>query len=607
MPPATHDLSGHLVGDRYLLNRIIGEGGFGRVYEADDQRLGVLVAVKIINPWWAQDDEWVDRFQQEARLTAKIGHPGVVRVTDTGVDEVAGPFIVAELVSGESLRSLLDQSPSLPLVQTANLVRQTADALAAAHERGVVHRDIKPSNLLVDTDGRVHVCDFGIAKLQAGATRSTSMNTIAGTPVYMAPEQAGGQRTGPAADQYALAVVLYEMLAGQVPFDGATPVEVAVAHLQGEVPPLPASVPLDLRETVYRGLEKDPASRFASISDFGEAVDHAAHGDPRTARTKVVGKPARDPVTARTRRAEPSAGTSSTASEPTRRRRGRWLVVALGVTVAGLAVAATQFANSDAGSPGASSQASAPQDVTTAYEPPPIPQVKVPTLTGISLSGARARAARRSISLDVTRAFSSITTEGIVARQHPKAGTKIDEGVVVKVTVSKGPPPVAVPDVVGSDSSQAQADLASAGLTSTVNAVPSSKPEGTVLRTDPAPGDDVPKGTTVELRVSRAKSWSTVGTYSLDSDGSTPSFRISGRQWRVTYRLKERSCEYDDIDCLTPRLQFNQTSGGYAFDTVNMSSGDHTIAGPDGPGSFQLTVRSSSGEWDVSLTVEQLS
>ena len=262
MPQAPEHV-GKLVARRYRLIEVVGEGGFGRVYRATDERLSLDVAVKIISPWWAQDPDWVERFAQEARTTAKITHPGVVRVTDTGTDRRVGPYTVAELVDGASLREIIDRRGVLATDEAVDIVAQAADALAAAHDLGIVHRDVKPSNLLIDRAGQVRVCDFGIARLQSGATRSSASHTLVGTPVYMAPEQARGRATGPAADQYALGIVLFELLAGKVPFDADTPVAIAMAHISDEAPALPSAVPAGVAATVARTLAKDPADRFA--------------------------------------------------------------------------------------------------------------------------------------------------------------------------------------------------------------------------------------------------------------------------------------------------------------------------------------------------------
>src|SRR5271154_161911 len=256
----TPDLSGCALDGRYELHELIGEGAFGRVYKGLDRRLHRWVAVKVIKPWWAEDSAWVDRFQREAQLLARVSDPGIVQIFDIGHAE-EGPYYVAELVEGESLAERLRRGP-LPIEQARAVAEQLCRALASAHAQGVVHCDVKPANVLISDDGVVKVGDFGVARLAEGTSQAPSA-TIAGTPRYMSPEQARGRPTTPATDVYSAGVVLYEMLAGQPPFAQGSPVELGLRHLQDEPPMLPVGVPRALREVVDRALAKDPADRYS--------------------------------------------------------------------------------------------------------------------------------------------------------------------------------------------------------------------------------------------------------------------------------------------------------------------------------------------------------
>jgi serine/threonine-protein kinase len=191
--PRAPDLAGSALDGRYELLELLGEGSFGRVYRGRDLRLGRAVAVKVIKPWWAEDDAWVGRFQREARLLARVNDPGVVRIYDFGEAE-EGPYYVAELVEGESLSDRLRRGPLAPEDARA-VAGELCAALGAAHREGVLHCDVKPANVLLGEDGRVRVGDFGVARLAEGTSQAPAA-TVAGTPLYMSPEQARGLPAG---------------------------------------------------------------------------------------------------------------------------------------------------------------------------------------------------------------------------------------------------------------------------------------------------------------------------------------------------------------------------------------------------------------------------
>ena len=308
------DLAGRALDERYELHAVIGEGAFGRVYRGLDRRLARTVAVKVIKPWWAEDSEWVERFEREAQLLARISDPGIVQIFDIGHAE-EGPYYVAELVEGESLAERLRRGP-LPAAEARRIAEQLCDALASAHAQGVVHCDVKPANVLLASDGKVKVGDFGVARLAEGTSQALTA-TVAGTPRYMSPEQARGRATTPATDVYSAGIVLYEMLAGRPPFMEGSPVELGLRHVQDEPPPLPAGVPSDLREVVSRALAKEPAERFADGAAMAAALrDADANG-------------ASSPVAARGRRPTRASGGASTRrgcpcpTPPTRPSEGR--------------------------------------------------------------------------------------------------------------------------------------------------------------------------------------------------------------------------------------------------------------------------------------------
>ncbi|HLN78264.1 MAG TPA: serine/threonine protein kinase [Nocardioidaceae bacterium] len=265
---------------RYQLTSRIATGGMGEVWRAEDTVLDREVAVKILKQEYADDPTFRTRFAAEARHAAALHHPNVASVFDFGEtieddghdDEGSRrPFLVMELVPGQPLSKLLHGGAPVPPDRAAEIVAQAAEAIAAAHAMGVVHRDVKPANLLVTPDGTVKITDFGIARAGQGAA-ITQTGQIVGTPHYISPEQAEGQPATEASDIYALGIVLYECLAGRRPFDRDTPIQVALAHIREQVPPLPEDVPARLRAIVEKALAKNPADRFGSAGDMALAL-----------------------------------------------------------------------------------------------------------------------------------------------------------------------------------------------------------------------------------------------------------------------------------------------------------------------------------------------
>ena len=259
-----------VLADRYRLVERIAVGGMGEVWRADDLLLRRPVAVKTLKPEFVDDEDFRARFRAEARHAARLGHPGIASVYDFG--EAPGrAWLVMELVDGEPLSSLLRREGTLSVDRTLDLVAQTAAALQAAHDGGVVHRDVKPGNLLVRPDGVLKVTDFGIASA-TDAVPLTGTGLVIGTAYYLSPEQARGRSGSPASDTYGLGVVAYECLTGSRPFPGDNPVAVALAHVQDPVPPLPSEVPAPVRALVQRALAKDPQDRFATVSEMGRTA-----------------------------------------------------------------------------------------------------------------------------------------------------------------------------------------------------------------------------------------------------------------------------------------------------------------------------------------------
>ncbi|GAA3582110.1 serine/threonine-protein kinase [Nonomuraea rosea] len=268
--------AGTTLNDRYVLSDRLGGGGMGEVWRADDTVLGRAVAVKVLTPALTDNPTFAQRFQNEARAMATLRHPGVVDVYDYGISDVEGrqvSFLVMEYVPGESLDRVLRRGALGPEA-TMRLVAEVGDALAAAHAQGIVHRDVKSANLMVRPGGSVALTDFGIAH-SVSAGHLTTTGTMLCSAGYCAPEMATASDVTPAVDIYALGVVAYECLTGQLPFQGDTPVQIIFKHLNSPIPRLPDDVPPGPRQVVTRALEKTPDARWPTAALMAEAARKA--------------------------------------------------------------------------------------------------------------------------------------------------------------------------------------------------------------------------------------------------------------------------------------------------------------------------------------------
>src|SRR5881392_3898472 len=266
---------GTTLGGRYRLDERIAGGGMGDVWKGTDEVLGRTVAIKILLPSLLDEPGFAERFRGEARTMATINHPGVVDVYDYGSDPAAGAYLVMEYVEGDALSRTLGRVGRLTPARTMNLMAQAADALHAAHEKGIVHRDVKPGNLLVRPNGTLVLTDFGIAR-SAMVGQLTAAGSVLGTASYISPEQASGATATALSDIYALGVVAYQCLSGHRPFEGDNPLEIAMRHVRENPPPLPGDIPPAVRQIVERAMAKDPAARWPSASALAQVARRAS-------------------------------------------------------------------------------------------------------------------------------------------------------------------------------------------------------------------------------------------------------------------------------------------------------------------------------------------
>jgi serine/threonine-protein kinase len=286
---------GRVLAGRYRVEGIIGRGGMAEVYRGADVRLARPIAIKVLRAQYALDPELRRRFEEEAKAVAMLSHPNVVAVYDAGEDESTA-FIVMELVPGETLADRITRGP-LDEAAVRRVGGEVLDALAAAHARGLLHRDIKPANVLLTDDGTAKVADFGIAKAlhpSPDTSEPTAMHLVLGTPTYLAPERAQGNPATVRSDLWSVGVLLYESLTGEKPFEGDTPIAIALAALEGRYQPVLAvrpGVDPSLAAVIDRALQVDPDRRFSSAEEMGRALQTSNAGE-----TVALGSPPFDPA-----------------------------------------------------------------------------------------------------------------------------------------------------------------------------------------------------------------------------------------------------------------------------------------------------------------------
>jgi hypothetical protein len=421
-----------LVGGRYELVSLLATGGMGQVWRAQDTVLDRPVAVKVLRSEFTGDPTFVARFRAEARHTAVLAHRNIAALHDYGED-LAGEehlaYLVMELVAGESLSDLLARERRLAVERTLDVLQQTAAALAAAHAAGVVHRDVKPGNILVGADGIVRITDFGIA-WSASSVPLTQTGQVVGTAHYLSPEQAAGDRAGPASDVYALGMIGYECLAGRRAFDGENSVQIALRQLRDQPDPLPDDVPENVRRLIGRALVKDPTDRFPDGGAFRDAVSDVLAG-------RMLAAPPSDGGTRQFASAARAGGAGR------RRRSTRFLVpFAALLTGAGIAVAGTQLFDTPA-APASASSAAAP---TSAAEPTEPSAVVLAADHYLGRPVAEVEAELGALGLSVQRVPEETATQppGTVTAVSPAGAVHHGALVAVSFAVAPAVPPETV-------------------------------------------------------------------------------------------------------------------------------------------------------------------
>ena len=453
------------INNRYVVLGSLGGGGMAQVFLAHDELLERDVALKVLRDQYAENEEFVERFRREALSVASLSHPNIVQVYDRGTSEDGRYYIAMEYVPGGTLKERIVGDGNLSPGTAAAVAAQVADALGAAHERGVIHRDVKPQNVLVDASGDVKVADFGIARAAAASVISET-SAVLGTAVYMSPEQAMGQEVGPPSDLYSLGVVLYEMLTGEVPFEADTPV--AISMKQVHEPPRPpkeirGEIPEEVNAVVLKLLAKEPGARYASAAELVADLDRVAGGVP------PVAGAGQEAPTEPFRPAPVADGQDGGA----RHRRSRWIAIpialALVLGTVGWAIGAGPNIGQIVGSlegaaDGARQEA---KELKDTVDPPT--QVAVPDVEELDEEAARRRLDEAGLGTVVRERRSDEEEAGQVLEQSVPAGKKVEEGSRVLLAISSGPGPAAqqgsAPDPAAGDQAEDSGEADDSGTT----------------------------------------------------------------------------------------------------------------------------------------------
>ena len=547
-------MNGKKLGGRYELIEKIGSGGMADVYLATDETLGRKVAIKLLHPQYAHEENFVARFRREAQSAANLSHPNIVSVYDWGA-EGSTYYLVMEHLTGRTLKELINESAPLSEPTIVDIGRKIASALTFAHRNGIVHRDIKPQNIIITRDGAVKVTDFGIAR--SISSTMTQTGSIMGTAQYLSPEQAQGGSVSSASDIYSLGIVLYEMATGSVPFTGDSAVAVALKHVhEAPKPPLEFNpgLSIPLNSVILRAIAKHPSDRYASAEELDQDLLRCSQGLPVThvqpggEETVIIPRPRL-----------PLLDDAAPPRQPVKpERKSRWQIPVLvgGILLALLAIGLLFYFSygkvemtkvpSLTGKSLTKAKAlakkaklklvvsgkvydSAAPDTVVSQVPAPAEELAVQSTINVQVSRGPRRytvpgvvnrtldqatyaLARADLEVgNITREYSSRAESGLVISQSPASGAQVAKNTPIDMVVSQGPAPIHVPDLQGKTEAEAAAALSQLGLSLTkTEEFSDSVTAGNVIRSAPSAGVTIEKGAAVSVVISKGPELFTV-------------------------------------------------------------------------------------------------
>ena len=530
-----------LLAGRYELIEKIGEGGMAVVYKAKDRLLNRYVAIKILRPEFTQDEQFLDSFKRESQAAAGLQHPNIVSIYDVGRTGNIN-FIVMELVDGRPLSDFIKENGHLDYKTTIDIAKQMASALAIAHKHQIIHRDVKPHNIMITSDGVAKLTDFGIARAVSKATMVADTSKIIGSVHYFSPEQARGAYVDERSDIYSLGIVMFEMLTGRVPFDGETPVEVALKHINEDVPSpakLVPGIPPALDKVVLKATDKYQTERYKSVDEMLEAlknVEFVTHmvGD-RVFAAESEPKPRRDeslvaPVMSSRREDRdqemviaPANPRKPKARPDDKKKKKRAIII--GVAAAAIiALFGILYVSGVIGGGGK--------------------EVTVPDVKGMSYS--EAKEVLEAKGLKIEKADEPIASQkiekGKIVSQTPSKNSKVKKGRTVRVILSAGNTELKVPDLKGLSYKEAKTLLSEMGLQiSKGDEVDSdSVAEGLIASQYPSAKTKVDKGDIITVNISKGKKDAVIPklvgtTFTSESDVSATLSKYGYKLGKVSY------------------------------------------------------------------------
>lgn len=551
------DLTGELIDGRYQLQRLIAAGGMASIYVAMDLRLDRSVAVKIMHPHLANDEEFVNRFIREAKAAAVLSHPNIVAIQDQGWNEGGIPavFIVMEYVDGFTLRDLLHEQGPLSALDLLRYMVPIVSALAEAHSKGIVHRDIKPENILISKDGRVKLADFGLARgAQLGSTMTVESSVVLGSVSYLSPEQVQRGVCDERSDIYSVGIVLFELATGKKPYEGDSPIHIAYKHVNERIPApstLVPTIPTTLDAIIVKAtspnpdhrqrdagillselraalIELDPVKRQLSLEldlplirekkrsrkPLGEirigdnvvnrrANEVSAPGGSERVESTVTSS--NEPNKANKRESKSTENTAEVRRRNSQRViRNRFLLLALVISLA-TGGAWYEFVGS---------------------------KISIPSIAGMSQSEAKAALTPLGVKVAVeSKAFSEDVPAGKIISSNPGGGGHLSKGGTVSIILSKGPERVTIPSITGMTPDAASAALIAAGLKlgNTTQDYSSTITTGMVINSDPVSGSPVRRNAIVNLVISKGVQTLSLHSYvGLSGDQATNELTSAG-------------------------------------------------------------------------------
>lgn len=484
---------GTVLGNRYEIIEKIGGGGMALVYKARCKLLNRYVAIKVLRDEYTNDEEFIKKFRRESQAAASLSHPNIVNIYDVGVEKREDHdvhYIVMEYIKGKTLKEEIKEKGKLSVDETLDYTIQIAEALAHAHKNHIVHRDIKPHNIMITEEGRVKVTDFGIARAASASTISNTTNVV-GSVHYFSPEQARGRYTDEKSDIYSLGIVMYEMITGKVPFEGDSPISVALKHIQEEIIPprdIDSSIPVPLENIILKCVRKSQIERYSTASELLNDLYKIRNANEDIVLDNI------DPVDEPTQiiptvenfkdRDDLDMPTSKKKKSSDGGLKVVFLAILLAfIVVSSLALGFVKF-----------------RELFVANE------IRVPNLVGMDVEQAEEELSELGLKLNVSKEiYDSEYEKGLIIDQNPEARTEVKEGYTIEVVVSKGKEMTTVPNLINRDITEIGRLLKDANLSEgRVNYENSDTvPENVIIRQEPEPFTEVAVDTAVNIVVSK--------------------------------------------------------------------------------------------------------